>query len=463
MVTQRGIRVMEQRIIAGFENEKLCMFDIMAFIDGNKCALLNNKNGTIAAVERECLDSIESHDIDNELAFFLVQRGLAKYDNSREISENCEVIRPEFFLIDLTKKCNLACKYCFREFADDYPEMSAEMVDCICDSLIGYWRENPSLKISIQAWGGEPLLCLPLILQIRKRFNEVKLYPQIVMETNATLISKEVAEKLFENHIELGISIDGNSKVHDSQRPFVGGQASLAKVEDGIKNLRSVGYTGFGTITVVTRYTMDHLEDIIEYFVGMSIRSIKFNMMRKNKRNMELAPNIEQFGDYIERLLKCMYSLYKKKIPFVEQNIAQRMLNLMYRPNNNICNSYGCHGGYRMLSIDSKGKIFPCELSDCEDYCIGTIENNNYIGMVKEAIERNHEYFKKKDINDCVDCPWRYFCRGGCKAAVKYNTGALGDFDKTECAFNKALYPKLVKILLNEPDYAEYLVNGEVL
>lgn len=454
---------MEQRMISGFKKEKLCVFDMIAFDDGNKCILLNNKNGTMAAVERECLDSIESQNIDNELAFFLVQRGLAKYDNSREISYYCEAIRPEFFLIDLTKKCNLACKYCFREFADNYPEMSVEMVDCICDSLIRYWKENPSLKLSIQAWGGEPLLSLPRILQIRKRFNEVKLHPQIIMETNGTLISKEIAEKLFKNHIELGISIDGNAKVHDSQRPFAGGQASLTKVEDGIKNLRSAGYTGFGTITVVTRHTMEHLEEILDYFIDMSIRSVKFNMMRKNERNVELAPDIEQLDDYIERLLKCIHSLYKKKTPFVEQNIAQRMLNLMHRPNNNICNSYGCHGGYRMLSIDAKGKVFPCELSDYEDFCIGTIENSDYITMVKEAIVRNHEYFQEKDIRGCVDCPWIYFCRGGCKAAVKYSTGDPGGIDETECAFNKVLYPKLVSILLNEPDYAEYLVNGEVL
>lgn len=455
--------MMQQRTIYRFEKGKLSVQEIETFIENEKCLLLNKENGTMAAVEREVLGDIESHNIDDGLAFYLVQRGLAKYDNSREISTYCEAVRPEFFLIDLTTKCNLACKYCFREFADDYPEMTTEMIDRICDSLIGYWKSNPSLKLSIQAWGGEPLLCLPLILQIRERFNEVAVHPQIVMETNATLITKEIAEKLFDNDIELGISIDGNAKVHNLQRPFVGGQESLARVEKGIRNLRVAGYKGFGTITVVTKHTMENLEDIIDYFVGMSVRCVKFNMMRKNDRNLELAPDVEQFGDYIERLLKCMYSLYKKRIPFMEQNIAQRILNLMHRSNNNICNSHGCHGGYRMLSIDSKGKVFPCELSDYEDYCIGTIESKDYIGMVQEAILRNHEYFEEKELNECMNCAWRYFCKGGCKAAIKYSTGDPRGLDKTECALNKAIYPKLVSILLNEPEFAEYLMNGEII
>lgn len=455
--------MMVYRSIGKFECGKLSVCDMEAFVEEEKCLLLNKENGTIAAIKRELLDDIESHNIDDGLAFYLVQRGLAKYDNSREISGHCEAVRPEFFLIDLTKKCNLACKYCFREFADNYPEMTSEMIGRICDSLISYWKLDPSLKLTIQAWGGEPLLCLPLILQIRDRFSKEALHPQIVMETNATLITKEVAKRLFENHIELGISIDGNAKVHDLQRPFVGGQASLLKVEQGIKNLRTAGYRGFGTITVVTKHTMENLEDIIDYFVGMSVRSVKFNMMRKNDRNMDLALDVDQFDDYIERLLKCLHSLYKKHIPFVEQNIAQRMLNLMHRPNNNICNSHGCHGGYRMLSIDSKGKVFPCELSDYADYCIGTIESIDYVGMVQEAISKKHEYFHDKNLNECEDCPWRYFCKGGCKAAVKYCAGDPRGIDKTECAFNKAIYPKLVSILLNEPDFAEYLLNGEIV
>ena len=146
----------------------------------------------------------------------------------------------------------------------------------------------------------------------------------------------------------------------------------------------------------------------------------------------------------------------------MEQNIAQRLLNLVHRPDNNICNAHGCHGGYRMLSFDSLGKIFPCELSDFPDYCIGSVKDHDLRGMVEKAIESGHEYFRPKDQSECKDCPWRYFCRGGCRSAAKFACGDPSRLDTTECAFNKALYPRLVAILLQDRGFAEYLQSGDV-
>lgn len=449
-------------LIEGFQDGKLKVYDLAAFSEKDSCMLLRPATGTVLGIKRELLDTLREKKISKELAFTMIQRGLADYDQSRKVSACRERIYPDFFLIDLTKKCNLACRYCFREFADQYPKMTMEMIDRICDSLLEYWKRYPMLRLSIQAWGGEPLLCLPLIVHIRERFETENLKPQIVMETNATLMTERAAAELFRNHIELGISIDGTGEVHDLQRPFRDGSGSLASVLQGIDNLRKVGYEGFGTITVVTRDTISHLAEIIDFFSQIPLRSVKFNMMRKNERNKELAPDPKEFGEYSEKLLSCLYNLYQKRIPFVEQNVAQRMKNLMYRPNDNICSSCGCHGGFRMLSIDSVGKVFPCELSDYEDYCIGTVGERDYAEMVNQAVYENHEYFRERDLTECAKCPWQYYCRGGCKAAVKYAVGTPQKPDITECAFNMALYPRLVSVLFQDPGFAEYLMTGDV-
>lgn len=453
---------MRMEWIEGYQKGKLKVFNLAAFTERDRCMLLRPETGTVLGIESKLLESLKDRNISEELAFVMVQRGLASFDKSREISDFCEGIKPEFFLIDLTKKCNLECRYCFREFEDDYPEMTMEMTDKICDSLLAYWEKNSGLRLCIQAWGGEPLLGLPLILHIRERFDEAGRNPEIVMETNATLITEETAKELFRHRIDLGISIDGMETVHDLQRPFCGGQGSFKKVVQGIQNLRRAGYEGFGTITVVTKNTIKHLPEIIDCFADMSLRSVKFNMMRKNSRNMGLAPEPDEFEAYVEKLISCLHGLYKKQIPFMEQNVAQRMQNLMYRPNNNICNAYGCHGGYRMLSIDSQGKVFPCELTDYQDYCIGNIEETDYKEMVSRAISEKREYFTVREFGECRACPWQYYCRGGCRAAVKYSTGNPAGIDETECAFNKALYPKLIAILLRSPEFAEYLMTGVV-
>lgn len=348
---------MEVKHIKGYSIGKLRVYDLVALVKDDQCMIIRPDVGTTIGIKKDMLETIEKHSIKESLAFLMVQRGLASFDKSREVYIKSETVRPDFFLIDLTKRCNLACKYCFRGLEEDYPEMKIEMIDKICDSLISYWKKNLFLNLTIQAWGGEPLICLQLIIRIRENFNKANLFPQIVMETNATMITLDIAKKLKENNILLGISIDGTKEVHNLQRPFIDGSGTLDKVEKGIENIRLAMGDGFGSITVVTKNTIKNLSKIIDYFVSLNMKSVKFNMMRKNEKNLDLALDFNEFDSYIDELLNCIFILYKNKIKFIEQNISQRMINLVYRPNNNICNAHGCRGGYRMLSIDSLGNV----------------------------------------------------------------------------------------------------------
>ena len=346
--------------------------------------------------------ALEDHRLSDDLAFLLVQRGMARHQDSRPVSNQEEQIEPTFFLVDLTKSCNFACTYCFREPAETKKRMTPAMLAQICSSLIAYAKAHPERKLSIQAWGGEPLLELSSITELRHRFAQAHLSPEIVIETNAALITPETAKVLFQNDIRIGVSIDGTAAVHDRQRPTQTGSPSLSLVVQGIQNLRTAGYRNFGTITVVTKNTVEYLHEILDYFTGtLHLSHIKFNLMRKNNRNRDLALSLEEIDGYAESLLAELWQCYLQGISIVEQNISQRIANLLFRPNNNICNANGCHGGFRMLSIDAAGSVYPCELSDYPDYRIGDACNGDFDSMVSRAISQGHEYFQKRDPSLC--------------------------------------------------------------
>lgn len=63
-------------------------------------------------------------------------------------------------MIDLTTRCNLNCKYCFRDVnnPENYKSISKEMLNEICKYIFDYCTKHEVKKISIQPWGGEPLL-----------------------------------------------------------------------------------------------------------------------------------------------------------------------------------------------------------------------------------------------------------------------------------------------------------------
>lgn len=422
--------------------------------------VISPEQGTTLLLDNKTTDDISKGRISEALSFVMIQRGMASYQYSRDLVDNVSSQDPAFFLVDLTKSCNLNCAYCFRELDRVLPSMERDQMEKVTRSLIRHMREHNGMPISIQAWGGEPLLKLDLILLMRRMFEAEKLYPEIVIETNGTLISEKTAKLLVENNIHVGISIDGIAAVHDRQRPALDGQRSLDRTEKGIRNLRNAGSQHFGTITVVTKNTLVYLEDIVDYFAKeLKLSSIKLNLMRKNERNQGLAVDPEDIPNYIERLMQCLYNLYRNGFTIREQNVFQRLLNLTCRPNNNICNSCGCRGGRRMLSIDQNGFVYPCELTDYTAFRMGTIDESFDEISYKASVAGNG-FFADRILEKCHDCPWFYYCRGGCRSAAFYNSGSVTNIDETECAFNRALYPKLVEILINDLEFAEYLLRG---
>jgi len=447
----------------GYRLEKLIVHETVAFFADTNCMLIRPDTGTTLSMCNQLGERFEKRQLTDDLIFLLVQRALADYDKSRPLVDCQKCVLPDFFLIDLTKACNMSCTYCFRDLDAHCERVADDQLSRICNSLIAYWNAHPHIHLSIQAWGGEPLLELSSIVEIRRIFNEAGLHPKITVESNGTLITPEAAQALCNNNIEMGISIDGNALVHDLQRPLVDGQASLHLVERGISNLREAGCDDFGTITVVTKNTVAHLHEILQFFTEkLHLCRIKMNLMRKNEQNSDLAVSLEEIDSYVEVLISHLYDLYRQRISLVEQNISQRLSNLLFRPNNNICNAYGCHGGYRMLSIDIDGHVYPCELSDYPNYCLGVAGTSDFTDMVRTAIASDHEYFAEKQLNECKGCPWLYFCGGGCRSSVKYDGKSPTEIDHTECIFNKSLYPRLVEILLTDSSFGQYLLNGEI-
>lgn len=62
----------------------------------------------------------------------------------------------------------------------------------------------------------------------------------IDIETNASLITDEIAKKLFNWEIHIGISMDGTPELHNRQRRMVSGKPSAEVVERGIRNLQNI-------------------------------------------------------------------------------------------------------------------------------------------------------------------------------------------------------------------------------
>ena len=423
-----------------------------------KALLIDGKNGGTIVVDKTLLEEIESGEISDDLRYKLISRGFAKEQNSPSVVciENCPP-RPTFFLLDLTSKCNFCCEYCLRYITGNEESITDLELENNLDKLVDYCRKYHIRGLDIQPWGGEPMLELEKIVRIRERFEQEGIPLNLTMETNGSLITPKAARILKENKVRVGISVDGHAALHNKYRHFMNGKDTFDSVKKGVENLRKAGFESIGGIGVVTRSTLENLDEVLDCLVyDLKFTGFKLTIMHSpsDEQACDYMLNENEIEEFADRLFEKLCDYYRKGIRTAEASVSNRMANLIYRNDRNICVSNGCRGGRRMLSIDKHGTIFLCELMDFPEQAIGTVHEEKSIPeMVEEAL-KTKDYFTEKRIEKCDECPWRYYCRGGCTAIVQYEKNHVEGVDPISCAFNRAIYPRLANLILTDPKLA---------
>lgn len=420
-----------------------------ACFEKNGNSLLLGENGCVILLDNTLVRSLRDGAPSDALRFKLVQHGLAHVPG--KVMFCCEnEIEPTYFILDLTKKCNFDCIYCFRDL-DCTDTISFEVLQDILDYIHAYCRKSNLQSISLQMWGGEPVLAMDRIQYVVDFFRESELTVTMDVETNASAVTPDIARKLHQWGIHVGVSLDGPPALHDRQRKLRSGKNSSALVECGVRNLQQYYGDDLGGICVITRYNYRHIREMIDYFYyGLGLKSMKFNLVRDNAHAGEHALGLseEEAAQFADDLMKELLAYRRMGADFSEGNLELKVQNLLQRASTSFCISQGCQGGKKIISFDQQGNIFPCEMTDFQEEKIGSIYDNiELTKQIEIAANRNRFFLPKKDAR-CTDCPWWYFCRGGCSSRNHY-AARDGKADLVECALNRVIYPQLVEWILD--------------
>jgi len=252
-------------------------------------------------------------------------------------------------------------------------------------------------------------------------------------------------------------------ELHNLHRRDLGDLDTATAVENGIANLHEVYGNQFGTITVCSNYSLKYIERTLYYFArSLKLYSLKFNMVHPNNVDFDMSTLIApcDIPHFYDRLITKLVALNLEGYEIYESNLSVKLENLLTHNYGDLCHSHGCTGGYTFVTFSREGKIYPCELVYKEDLLLGNIDDDE---PLEEQIGRNlhNRYFTSKVDRECRKCDWLPFCRGGCTAsAISY--GSKGRMvDPMECNINRYLYPKLVSIILENPEYVKILTGGK--
>ena len=228
-----------------FDKERNLKFNkTSAFINENKC-LLFEENGHIILTGIDYLEDLKNNKIPSELIRKLKSRGFIENSIKRNTIYKCNnKVKPEFIMVDLTNKCNMRCKYCLRNVNSEDKSIDDNVLTDICQFIIDYCEKEKLSHISIQPWGGEPLLKLDSILKMRQLI-------KCDLSKGAICLQNKGTHKIVEKNIMLAQELYENR---------------------------------LGSITTITKKNAPYIEEILEYYATkLNLNTIKFNFVHKSQ------------------------------------------------------------------------------------------------------------------------------------------------------------------------------------
>lgn len=381
--------------------------------------LLNAENGCSIVLDSALTNEIRNHNISEALAMRLIQRGLiSNKDSMPPVVE--EIEQPTFFIFDLTQACNFRCVYCFRHLEDKVTTITDDNLDAITTYIIDYCKKYQIKDFCIQPWGGEPLIAFEKIKRMDDAFKTADLHPLISIETNASLITEELAKEASERNIRLGISIDGFPDIQNMHRPLMSGAPSFEKMKRGVKIISKFdNLKQFGVVCVLTSHSFPFLGDIIEFFgTELQVKCFKLNLIKNNPvmKDAQLCLSDEQITEAQNILIDKLIDLNRRGYEITELNVQEKLMNLLVRSKSNICTSRGCMGGTKMIAFDQDGRIYPCDVTDYKEESIGDVHvGGDLIELVRTAKNKKEISLRRNIVRIVANVPSGSFVKAAAR------------------------------------------------
>ena len=309
---------------------------------------------------------------------------------------------------NVTKKCNLYCKHCYRE-SSPHEEIDDELTTEEGKKLLRDMKKA-NLKTIVFS-GGEPLL-RPDIFELIEYAWSLDMMP--LMGSNGTLITPAVANKLRSSGLKaIAISIDSlNKEVHDD---FRGKKDSLEKAMSGIKNCIDANLR-VQINTTISRYNLDDLDEIMEYADRVGALSCHMLFLVDVGRGKTIDVTQLDKIEYKDTINKIIEKDLDIKIK--PTCAPQYKVEAMFKDIPTV-GGRGCIAGISYCSILPNGDVHICPYTPVK---VDSIRERDF-----DDIWKNNEVFLKlRDYTGykgkCGSCRYIDIC-GGCRARAFSATG----------------------------------------
>lgn len=226
----------------------------------------------------------------------------------------------------ITLRCNSACLYCH---ASSRPASAhdSDMSFVDLDSAIELMFRSPSLNLTVEFQGGEPLLAFDRVRyavdRIRVRNAEQKRNLRFVICTNLLALSDDVLTFCKQNSVLISTSCDGPEALHTANRPNPSGY-TFACLEQNIRRCQQVlGADRISALLTVTHLSLSSAIPIVDEYVRLGFRSLFLRPLNPYGRarldNHLCGYDLDAYLEFYRRALLYIIELNLKGVLIVEE------------------------------------------------------------------------------------------------------------------------------------------------
>lgn len=439
------------------KNIKFSRFNIWTYTEKCELILYNSLTGALVVFEKpesdEMLIVLENEQVSSVpegLIEVLQENGYIVADEIDELEEigNLIVRRQGltdeyFFSVLLNLDCNFKCFYCFESHTGAYLD---EVVSEIIISMVSKLPKSTK-KISVDWYGGEPLLSFKKLCLLNDKFMEICAARGIQycasVTTNGYLLNSSVIEYLKTIPLSyLQITLDGPAETHNISRPLKNGKPTFDVILKNIKNAVDQGIE----IMVRVNVTRINIDRIVELYQAIEEQGLK------NKVQIMLRPVVSSLAHPCTE--HCLSEIeLAGKVADIYKQMAEKGWIIFLNVGDMQCMGF-CHAEFPgRFIIDIRGNLYKCGESFGPEESIGNLdsEGNLILNPEKASLFVNKNPL---DFSECRNCNILPICMGGC--SMKRFWKGIDCCDE----FKYAL-PKFLEVLvLNQNSIDKDAING---
>ena len=340
--------------------------------------------------------------------------------------------------LHLTARCNLTCRYCYVSHSED--EMTFATAKAAIDlSVSENLKKQPGDSLGIIFFGGEPLLCKDLIVEVIRYCRDVErktgqtFYFKIT--TNGLLLDEEFLTNQETASVFIAISHDGVKAAHDAQRTDATGHGSFARLAPMIPLLlRHKPYAP--VLMVVTPGSLRYYAESVAHLFSQGFRYLICSL---NYGAEWGSGSVRELGRQYDRIADWYYAKIVEEEKFYFSPFEVKIASHIFPGS---CKRDRCELGLRQISVGPDGQLFPCvQFVGDAAYSIGDVRQ----GIDEEA--RLRIYLQNTgEKESCKDCAIRGRCNHCCGCLNRQATGSIDKVSPMLCAHERMILPIVDKL-----------------